>query len=154
MNKHFVTFFSPGTFVDETTSKRTSEYGSVAEAVQMARDITERHGAKPAGFYFETKNEDGDVVHTSGMYFLSGRVRTLDEVEREDLPTEDILRENMRRNGHDVVVTNTNSWKMTKPFGEKDYVVNPQTGRVIRWGSDEDLLAYRRYRQRVRERKV
>lgn len=54
MKKHFVTFFSPGTFVSETSEKPIDSW-DVDTAVEMSTQILERHGARPYGFRFSTR---------------------------------------------------------------------------------------------------
>ena len=126
MKKHFVTFYSPGTFVSESTSKEIDSW-DVEQAMEMARSIRERHGATPYGFRFSTRERrtdelDSRVVATSNMYYLGGRIRHLDFIILENRPDEQILISNMKINGWDRVVENTNSWKITQPL-EKDDVV-------------------------------
>jgi hypothetical protein len=114
--KHFVTFLSPGTFVSETTTHEVDSW-NVAAAVAMSKDIKERHGATPYGFYFETKTSDGwepKTVRTSGTYYLGGMILTLEDIP--DTPENRILRSNMKYNHIDMVIENTNSWKITLPF--------------------------------------
>lgn len=41
-----------------------------------------------------------------------------------------------------VIIENTNSWRFTGPFGEKDVIVD-ENGEVIRRGDDADLVEYR-----------
>ena len=53
MRQHYVQFFSPGTFVAET-STRTIDSWSVTTALKMAGKVTERYGATPYGFKFHT----------------------------------------------------------------------------------------------------
>ena len=48
MEKHFVTFYSPGTFAAET-SRKPIESWDVDKAVAMSKEIKERHGALPYG---------------------------------------------------------------------------------------------------------
>lgn len=126
MKKHFVTFYSPGTFVSESTTKDIDSW-DVEKAKEMARSIVERHGAKPYGFRFSTRERtdsdlDSKTVARSGMYFLGGTVRHLDFIILENKPDEQILISNMKMNGWDRVVENTNSYKITQPL-EKDDVV-------------------------------
>ena len=127
VEKHFVIFFSPGTFVAET-SKRDIPSWDVSTAVRMADDINERHGATPYGFRFTTRRrEAGDLdskeVARSPMHYLGGRVETLAEVEARNDPLEKILISNMRSNGWNRIIVNDNSWRWTQPLEDGDIVV-------------------------------
>jgi hypothetical protein len=128
MEKHFVTFYSPGTFFSETSEKPIDNW-DVEAAVLMASDIKERHGAKPYGFRFTTRSRgetdlDSKVSATSGMYYLGGRVETLAEVEARNDPKESILRSNMRANGIERIIVNDNSWRFTGALEDGDVVLN------------------------------
>lgn len=127
MEKHFVTFYSPGTFVSETSEKPIDAW-DVEVAVLMAAEIKERHGAKPYGFRFSTRTRTDDqldswVSATSGMYYLGGRVETRAEVEARNDPKEEILRFNMRANDIDRIIINDNSWRFTAALDEGDVVL-------------------------------
>lgn len=124
MKAHFVTFYSPGTFVAEDSTKPVTAW-NVEEALALARDILERHNARPYGFCFTTRaRADADLdskeIARSGMYFLGGKVETLAEVEARNDPADRILIANMRDNGLDRIITNTNSWRWTQPFRDGD----------------------------------
>lgn len=56
---HFVKFFSPGTFVAETTTEKIDAW-SIATAVEMARTVKERYGARPYAFQFITRERGPD----------------------------------------------------------------------------------------------
>lgn len=86
--RHYVRFFSPGTFVKEESQKAIESW-DVPLAVRMSQSITERHGATPFGFEFTTQLE-GDPISdrrggvlevvpkqlaSSGVYFLGGEVK-------------------------------------------------------------------------------
>lgn len=122
MNKHQVIFVSPGTFVSETTTKEIDSW-DVEKAKEMARTISERHGAKPFGFMFETWTYDQILLEKSPMYYLGGFVRTYETVLLMNLPEENILRDNMRYNGIKRVITNTNSYKSVLPLNDDDIVI-------------------------------
>lgn len=122
MVKHTVVFVSPGTFASETTEKEIDSW-DVEKAKQMARTISERHGAKPFGFMFETWTHDKTRLAISPMYYLGGQVRTYEMVLLMNLPGEDILRDNMRLNGIKRVITNTNSYKSVLPLEDNDIVI-------------------------------
>lgn len=129
MEKHFVTFYSPGTFVAETTEKPIDSW-DVKEAQRMAKSITERYGATPYAFQFTTRGRgpddlDSKVTKRSGMHYMHGKVETLAEIEARNDPSEAILRSNMRGNGWDRVVTNTKGYRWTQPLGKDDVVLAP-----------------------------
>ncbi len=128
MEKHFVTFYSPGTFISEQSSKPIDSWNPNA-AVDMARGIKERHGALPYGFQFSTRARgpddlDSKETERSCFYWLGGKVETLEEVEARNDPKEQVLRSNMRGNGYKRVITNTNSWRFTGPLGDSDIVLD------------------------------
>lgn len=124
MKKHFVEFYSPGTFFDEFTTKEISEW-SPEIAVEMSREIKERHGALPYGFRFITRERgdedlDSKITERSGTYFLGGVVFTLEELKQIGDPKHSILIRNMENNGWDRVIRNQNSYEIWKPFLEGD----------------------------------
>ncbi len=128
MEKHFVTFYSPGTFVAET-SERPIDSWDVETAKEMAHGIVERHAATPYGFQFTTRSRGPDDLDSaesarSPFYHLGGRVETLAEVEARNDPKEEILRSNMRGNGYAKIVVNDNSWRSTSPLGETDVILD------------------------------
>jgi hypothetical protein len=134
MEKHFVTFFSPGTFVAETRELPISAW-DVSKAVEMSRAIKERYGATPYGFQFSTRARgpddlDSKVSATSGTYYLGGRIETLADVQKRADPKESILLSNMACNGIERIIVNDNSWRFTGEFKEGDmlleYVPEPR----------------------------
>lgn len=155
MRKHQVTFYSPGTFVSESSTHDIDSWDPV-KAVEMSEKILERYNAKPYGFVFTTllsaedvpDGEGGSlkvepkVVEKSGIYFLGGRLETYDEVVARNDNKEDILRSNMRNNESWIVCINTNSYRSTIPFEEKDCIVNAR-GWVVQRGDDPKFVSYR-----------
>jgi hypothetical protein len=127
IRKHFVSFLSPGVLVHEETTKPIESWDPVV-AKEMAHEISERHGVKPFGFRFFTRERgaeelDSRVTKRSGMYFLGGKIETLEEVEARNADDEKILRSNMRCNGIKRIITNTNSWKIVQPLEDDDVVL-------------------------------
>lgn len=153
--KHYVTFYSPGTFVHEQTTREIGEWNP-RKAVALAEKIVERHGAKPFGFRFETRScapdiDDGaggvipgaqKTMKTSGLHFLGGTLETIDDIERRGDPREDILVSNMRCNEYPIVCVNTNSWKSVQPFEQDSVIVGPD-GAVLERGDDTKWVEYR-----------
>ena len=128
MEKHFIQFYSPGTFVSETDTQEIDSWDTQA-ATNMARSIHQRHGATPYGFRFITKSRgeqdlDSKVINSSGMYYLGGKIRTYEEVVSDNLPDENILRDNMKWNNFKRIIVNTNSWKFTAPLYDEDIVLS------------------------------
>lgn len=128
MSQHFVTFYSPGTFVSETTEKPIDSW-DVEKAMEMAHHIVERYGATPYAFRFTTRGRgprdlDSKETARSGMYYLGGRIETLNEVLARNDPNERILRSNMKNNGINRIVVNENSYRSTHSFTESDVLLD------------------------------
>lgn len=127
MERHFVTFYSPGTFVHEESTEPIASWDAEL-AKQMALEVTARYNARPFGFRFTTRSRsehdlDSAVSATSNMYYLGGTIETLAEVEARATDKDSILLSNMRGNGYDRIITNTNSWKVTLPLQPGDVVL-------------------------------
>ncbi len=128
MKKHFVTFLSPGSFVAEDTTKEIESW-DIDKSIAMSKNIVQRYGSKPYGFYFITKerkeNElDSKIVSKSNMYYLGGKIRTLEELKAENDHRNRILISNMECNSWDKIITNSNSYKWTQPLNENDIVLD------------------------------
>ncbi len=128
VQKHFVTFLSPGSFVHEESTKPIASWETDA-AVKMSREVVERYGAKPFAFYFTTRSRQEDdldsaISDRSNTYFLGGKIETIEEVELRNDPEERILRSNMRNNGWNRIVVNTNSFKIIQPLRDGDVVLD------------------------------
>lgn len=127
MKQHFVTFFSPGTFFDEQSSKPIDSW-DVETAQRMACDIVERYGATPYGFCFTTRARgdsdlDSKEISRSNMYHLGGEVLDAEGVKHKLSGDNRILLENMRMNGWKSVVVNDNSWRHIAPLRDGDTVL-------------------------------
>ncbi len=128
MEKHLVTFFSPGTFFDEEREKPVESW-DVAAAAEMAHSITERYNATPFAFQFSTQSRGPDDLdsHESARgntYYLGGRIETRAEIEARNDPKEDILRSNLRSNDIDRVIVNDNSWRTVRPLKPTDVILD------------------------------
>lgn len=124
MEKHFIVFYSPGTFVAEMDEQEIDSW-DVDEACNRARNVKQRYGATPYGFKFVTwsrsnKDLDSKVSNKSGMYYLGGQIQTLEELEIKGDPKDRTLISNMKINGWNKVITNTNSYSWTQPFNEEE----------------------------------
>ena len=133
MSQHFVSFYSPGTFFAEETTREIDAW-DVDAAAAMADAIVERYEARPYGFRFSTRARDDDqldsrVVTKSAMYYLGGKIETLAEIEARNDPEERVLRENMRGNGWDRIVTGNNPWRWSQPLGPNDVVLSEETAK-------------------------
>ncbi len=122
-----MTFYSPGTFVAETTEKPIDSW-DVEEARKMAAKISERYGATPYAFEFSTrrrssKDLDSKVVKTSGKYYINCKVRTLAEVKKDNDPKEEMLRSNMEINKIKRIVTTIKGWRWSQALTEGDVVL-------------------------------
>jgi hypothetical protein len=129
MKKHFVTFYSPGTFMAENSVKEIEAW-DVKVAQRMADEITERYNAIPYGFRFHTMTRQAGewepkCTATSPMYYMPHcKVETLAEIEARNDPKEEILRSNMRGNGWDKIVVTTKGWRWTQPLLANEVVLH------------------------------
>lgn len=122
MIAHTVTFYSPGTFLLETSTLEIQEW-DVDQALRLSFNVIERHGARPFSFRFNTE-EDGKPVVSSPLYYIGGRVRTLADVEADNLPNEEVLRWNMKNNGIARVIETNTSYKHTSELKDDDIVLD------------------------------
>jgi hypothetical protein len=125
---HFVTFYSPGTFMSEQTQKPIASW-DVDAAKAMALEISERYSATPYGFRFSTRSRgpddlDSTTTATSGIYYLGGTVLTLADIQARGDERDRILISNMICNNYEQVIENCNSWKFVGPLHDGDTVLD------------------------------
>jgi hypothetical protein len=131
MEKHFVTFLSPGTFVAEDRTVPIESWDT-DKAQAMADLVRERYDATPYAFYFTTRMRsdselDSSVAKKSPLYYLPHcKVETLAEVKRRNDPKNSILIANMEGNGYEKIVTTTRGWKWAQPFKDTDVLLEPR----------------------------
>jgi hypothetical protein len=128
MKKHYVVFYSPGTFFAEQSTKEIKSW-DIKKAKDMVKGIKERYNAIPYGFQFITKSRgikdlDSKVIKQSPMYYLGGEVLTLKQVIAKNDPKDKILISNMENNGYKRIVINRNSWMWTQPLKDDDIVLD------------------------------
>lgn len=127
---HFVTFYSPGTFVAEQTRKPIDAW-NIGDAMAMARDIVERHGATPFAFVFTTRSRgeddlDSKEVNRSPTYYFGKRAVTLAEIESRNDPKDAILISNMKINKWERAVETMSGWRHASPLMEGDVVLDSE----------------------------
>lgn len=161
IERHYVIFYSPGTFFTEMTGKSIEKW-DVKTAVEMAKTVLERYNAKPYAFRFETFEEYETIIKNevsfeakpkkismSGLYFLTGIVRSYDDVLTKKDLQEQILLSNMEtREGMAYVIENRNSFLSTLPYEEDSKIVDWE-GNVIDEGNSPERM---KYRAEVKER--
>ena len=128
MQKHFVTFYSPGTFIAEMTEEPIDSW-DVKLAEKRAKKITERYNAKPYGFSFSTRSRNADeldskVTATSHMYYLSGKIETLAEIKARE--PAGILFSNMQCNNWNRIITCKTPYPWTQPLEDGDVVLHEE----------------------------
>lgn len=132
MKQHFVTFYSPGTFVAEQSTQPIKSWDPIL-AKSMADNVKERYAATPYGFQFTTRERgpddlDSDISDRSPMYYINCEVQTLEEIESRNNPKDKTLIRNMKGNGWDRVVVTTRGWKWTQPLEPDDIVLTEGEG--------------------------
>jgi len=134
IKQHYVTFFSPGTFMAETTTKRISRW-NIKEAVEMSHHITERYNSHPYCFKFSTRGRTEDEIDsrelkTSKRFYLGGTVLSLKEIKNRGLEKDRILMSNMEDNGWDKIVESCTPWKWCQPLYKGDVVLDMEKYRL------------------------
>jgi hypothetical protein len=128
MEKHFVMFYGPGTFVAESTQREIDSW-DVPTAVKMAKDIVFRYGSKPYGFRFATYYREDDeldshISRKSNIHYLGGKVQTLSELKANNRPEDAILISNMEANKVNRVLTTTTPYTWSSFLEDGDVVLN------------------------------
>ena len=130
MTKHFVTFYSAGTFVYEATTRPIDSW-DVPTAVKMSQTVVERYNSTPHSFQFTTRvrgdqDLDSTIAATGPLYYLRGRIETREQVEARHDPNEQILRDNMRWNMIDRVVVTDTPFRTVYPFRDVDVLLDEE----------------------------
>lgn len=124
VKKHFVKFFSPGSFVDEVSVYEIEDWDT-KKAILISKKVNERYNSKPFAFIFITKENDGTTLDSrttakSGLYYLNGEIKTLQNIIDENNNENRILISNMKNNGwKKVIITNT-PWKKVSIFDDNE----------------------------------
>jgi hypothetical protein len=128
LEKYFVTFYSPGTFVNEETTEEVESW-DVEVAQKRAEEIVERYNATPFGFRFTTRSRGPDELDSretrrSPMYYLPHcKLFEREEIEALNNPDDKILISNMRNANIERVVRTTIGWRTTHPFNDGDILL-------------------------------
>jgi len=128
MQQHYVTFYSPGTFVPEFTEKPIDSW-DIETACRMATEIVERYGARPYAFRFKTRSRgesdfEPSLQSFSPTHFINCRVETREEIESRNLPDERILVANLRFGNIARVAVPKSGWKTVVPIRDEDVIVD------------------------------
>lgn len=127
MKKHFVCFYTPGSFCSEEYEYPVEKW-DINQAKEMAKTVKEKYTLMPYGFNFVTRGRNDDeldsrVLEKSPLYYLGGKIETIEEVNARNLDSEYILRENMRRNNHNKIIVNDNSFRYFAPLKDTDIIL-------------------------------
>lgn len=126
--KHYVSFYSPGTFISEVDTKEIESW-NVDLAKSMMKEIVQRHNATPYGFKFFTKTlKDNDfepkITERSKLYLVGGKILSYKDIEERNDPKDNILLSNMKSNNWDFVWQTTKGWLYTLPITDDVIVIN------------------------------
>lgn len=111
MKTFIVTYLSSGTLFSEINTKEF-DCGDLELLLPIikdyAKEITQRHGAKPYGFKIEG---------IKGTYYIKGTVKTFHQVVQENFGNPDtILITNMRINNYTHVIMGNSPYQFSMPF--------------------------------------
>jgi len=139
--KKTITYYSPGTFVSETTFREINGKNIediIVKATIESKNIIQRYNATPYSFRIE-----GISIN---YYLPHNKVELLSDIKNRKDPNDRILISNMENNDINAVMVSTVGWKSTQPFHEKDCLVN-ESGEIILKGFEADIRI-------IRERKL
>lgn len=147
VQQHYVTFYSPGTFLAEDRREPIDSW-DVGEALRRAARVKERYGATPYGFRFTTRgrtaNElDSREIAASPMHYFGVVVETLETLKERGHAGDRILISNMECNGWDRVVRTVNGWAWSQPLRPDDVVLSEEQVREHCLPSDIDSERYK-----------
>lgn len=134
LKKRFVKFYWPGFFIAEESEENelsSTKFGDYNDDVNEALCYLSEYKTKPYGFRIYTRGRkdeefDSRILDNSGMYYINGIVKTLEEVKLDPDATT-ILISNMISNKWDRVAK-IGRW--FQPFFEDDHVID-DSGNVI-----------------------
>jgi len=133
--KKKITYYSPGTFVSESTTIEIegNDIGEIiSKATMESKNIIERHNASPYCFSVDDVN----------YYLPHNKVELLSDIKNRKDPADRILISNMESNKWNAVMVSTVGWKSTHPFCENDCLVN-ENGDIILKGFEADIRIIR-----------
>lgn len=126
----YLVYRSPGALVSEESSRKVKNK-DIKAAVKNAKSFS------PYGFCYE----NGNGKQIGSFYYITGTLLRYEEIPRTD--ENHILRSNMFCNEWPVVVENRNSYRITRPFGENDVIID-WDGNIVAKGNSKELMAYRK----------
>jgi hypothetical protein len=144
--KHRVTYYCPGTFVDETETREVASW-DVRAATMVALTVDARYGARPYAFRFTTLDAPAPImrggrafkadpvqVAESPMHFLGARLLALSDLHRladEDDGRYGVIYKNAEHFGWAGVAETCTPFLHFAPFKDGDVNLDPATGEAI-----------------------
>lgn len=110
--KKYVRYYYEGKYIDHIVH-REIETESVDDIIN---DIQSIDGIWPYRFQFVTRHPEKEtsgewsISNVSHMYFVNGKIRTLDELIKENNPNNKVLIGNMKSNNYDKIIESTHGW--------------------------------------------
>lgn len=133
METNQVRFFVPSFVVSDTQEEKIHSW-DIARAIELYQNIVQKNMRCPYGFQF-LKKEKGELIAESGVYFINGKVRSYQEVLKDNKEDESVLRDNMKYNQYAAIVEVRNKFLTTMPFAKNDFAID-LIGNIIAKGSD------------------
>ncbi len=141
--KHYVNFLTPGILFSESTERPIEEW-NIKQAIYLAK----KFDMLPYAFQFSTWLETDPIIieeekfvtkpkkkKESGLYYLTGLVRSAKSILAGTDEKENILRSNVKCNNFKAIIQNSNSWLSTTPFYKDDVVID-WDGNILDRGSN------------------
>lgn len=121
--KYYATFYAPGTFISETETIEIQDPNNYQQIVEKGKALKFRYGAKAYCFTTYCKDNRGKCTEPSPRVFFGVRIRTLQDVIKENNPDEEILRSNMKNNNIKRVAQTINGFVSSIALCDEDIII-------------------------------
>lgn len=121
--KYYATFYAPGTFVSETETLEIENPNNYKQIIEQGKNLSFRYNAKPYCFTTHYKDNHGNKTKESPRVFFGVKIRTIEDVIKDNLPDEAILRSNMISNKMKRIAEPINGYKSSIALNDDDIIV-------------------------------
>ena len=121
--KYYAEFYAPGTFVSETKEVEIKDPNNYGDIIKIGKALEFRYSAKAYCFRTYSKDSKGKRINNSNRIFFGIKIRTIQDVIKDNLPNEQILRDNMINNNMNRIAEPIEGWKTSIALSDDDIII-------------------------------